>query len=230
LAPPFHRAASLEVKAERSALSAAPAPPASPLVWVSRADADRRAKIESLATKLGARLDSGERAAPEALCVLAPWGPDATHAALAERLEPRRCVAIDAEFGLATRRTMMATPVTDPGVKAAAHGLFASDGVPVSWIRDCPGFIAPRVVAQVVNVACDIAQQRIATPEDIDRAVTLGLGYRQGPLAMGDTLGPARVLELLSSLLAFYGDPRYRPSPWLARRARLGVSLTTREY
>jgi len=85
------------------------------------------------------------------------------------------------------------------------------------------------VVAQVVNVACDIAQQRIATPEDIDRAVTLGLGYRQGPLAMGDAIGPARILALLQGLLAFYGDPRYRPSPWLTRRARLGVPLATAE-
>ena len=44
------------------------------------------------------------------------------------------------------------------------------------------------VEAHIVNVACDIAQQGIATPRDIDRAVTLGLGYRQGPLTMGDTL------------------------------------------
>jgi 3-hydroxybutyryl-CoA dehydrogenase len=196
---------------------------------VSRADAGSRATIEALAVKLGARVDAGDSPAPDALCVLAPWGIDTTAAALAEGLDARRCVAIDATFGLATRRTMMSTPVTDRAVKAMAHGLFASDGVPVSWIRDCPGFIAPRVVAQVVNVACDIAQQRIATPADIDRAVTLGLGYRQGPLAMGDALKPARVLELLSALLAFYGDPRYRPSPWLTRRARLGVSLSADE-
>jgi 3-hydroxybutyryl-CoA dehydrogenase len=91
--------------------------------------------------------------------------------------------------------------------------------------RDSVGFIAPRVVAHVVNVACDIAQQRIASPADIDRAVTLGLGYRSGPLAMGDTLGAARVLSLLAGMHSFYGDPRYRPSPWLTRRARLGVSL-----
>jgi hypothetical protein len=38
----------------------------------------------------------------------------------------------------------------------------------------------------IVNIGCDIAQQRIATPDDIDGAVTLGLGYPQGPLAFGD--------------------------------------------
>ena len=206
-------------------------PPAAPRgahVWVAR-KARARAALEALAAKLGAQVDAAERPGKDAICLLAPWDSDATAAALAEGVDPGRSVAIDAEFGLAARRTLMTTPVTDPGVRDAAHGLFAADGVPVSVIHDSPGFIAPRVVAQVVNVACDIAQQRIATPEDIDRAVTLGLGYRQGPLAMGDAIGPARILALLEGLLAFYGDPRYRPSPWLTRRARLGVPLSTPE-
>ena len=56
-------------------------------------------------------------------------------------------------------------------------------------INDSPGFVAQRVVAHIVNVGCDIVQMRIATPEDLDRAVTLGLGYPRGPLAMGDALG-----------------------------------------
>lgn len=218
------------VEGVRQPVAAEPVPPAAKAtVWVSRADASARERIEALVAKLGGRVESADRASKEAICVLAPWGPDATTAALAEGLDARRCVAIDAAFGLQTRRTLMGTPITDPGVRDAARALFAADGVPVSWIRDCPGFIAPRVIAQVVNVACDIAQQRIAAPADIDRAVTLGLGYRQGPLAMGDALGASRVLALLESLLAFYGDPRYRPSPWLTRRARLGISLATAE-
>jgi len=209
--------------------AAAPTAPRDAAVWVSRADAAKHAEVRALAARLGARVEDGARPSAAAICVLTPWSFDATAAALAEGLDARRCVAIDAWFGFGTRRTLMTTPVTDPVVRDAAHGLFAADGVPVSVIRDSPGFIAPRVVAQVVNVACDIAQQRIATPADIDRAVTLGLGYRQGPLAMGDALGGERVLALLEGLLEFYGDPRYRPSPWLTRRARLGVPLATVE-
>ena len=60
----------------------------------------------------------------------------------------------------------------------------ASLRVPVTVIRDSGGFVAQRIVACIVNIACDIAQQRIATPTDIDLAVTLGLGYPQGPLAL----------------------------------------------
>jgi len=105
--------------------------------------------------------------------------------------------------------------------------LLGSDGVPVSVIQDSPGFVAQRVVAHIVNVGCDIAQMRIATPEDLDRAVVLGLSYPRGPLAMGDAAGPARILAVLEAMHDFYQEPRYRPSPWLRRRARLGVSLLT---
>jgi 3-hydroxybutyryl-CoA dehydrogenase len=101
--------------------------------------------------------------------------------------------------------------------------------VPVSIIRDSAGLVTQRVLAHIVNIGCDIAQQGIATPEDIDRAVTLGLGYPKGPLALGDTLGAATVLAILENLQACYGDPRYRPSPWLRRRALLGASLLTPE-
>ena len=108
-----------------------------------------------------------------------------------------------------------------------ANGLLAADGVPVSVIKDSPGFVAQRVVAHIVNVGCDIAQQNIATPEDLDRAVMLGLNYPHGPLAMGDAVGAAKILAVLEAMYDFYKEPRYRPSPWLTRRARLGVSLLT---
>ncbi|MEO8103884.1 MAG: 3-hydroxyacyl-CoA dehydrogenase [Betaproteobacteria bacterium] len=207
--------------------SAAPpaARPAS--VWVSRRYPESHALVAFLVWDLGGKLEDGERPSDEALCVVTPLGGDATSRAVAERLDPRRTIAFDALFGTTTHRTLMATPVTTPAMREAALGLFQADGVPASMIRDSAGMVAQRVVAHIVNVACDIAQQGIATPADIDRAVTLGLGYRQGPLAMGDTIGPGTILAILEALQDFYGDPRYRPSPWLKRRARLGISLLT---
>jgi 3-hydroxybutyryl-CoA dehydrogenase len=175
--------------------------------------------------KLGASLDRGDRPGPDSLILVAPLGRDATTAALTERIDPTRAVAVDALFGLTKRRTLMTSPATSPAMRDAAHALFARDGVPVSVIRDSPGFVAQRVVAHVVNVGCDIAQQRICSPQDLDLAVTLGLGYPRGPLAWGDAIGPARVLEILDALHTTTGDPRYRASPWLRRRAGLGLSL-----
>jgi 3-hydroxybutyryl-CoA dehydrogenase len=114
-------------------------------------------------------------------------------------------------------------------MRDAAHALFAADGTAVSVMRDSAGFVAQRIVACIVNIGCDIAQQGVASPADIDRAVNLGLGYPKGPLAFGDALGARNILAILEAMQDFYGDPRYRPSPWLKRRALLGVSLLTEE-
>src|SRR2546430_104895 len=162
-------------------------------------------------------------------CFVAPLGKDATTTALELGLDPTRTVAVDPLFGFAKRRTLMTTPVTRPEVRDAAHGLLAADGVPVSVIKDSPGFVAQRVVAHIVNVGCDIMQMRIASPEDLERAVMLGLGYPRGPLGLGDALGAQKILAVLEAMHSFYLEPRYRPSPWLKRRARLGVSLLTPE-
>ena len=163
------------------------------------------------------------------ICIIAPLCKDATTAALELGLDPARTVAIDPLFGFAKRRTLMTTPVTKPEVRDAAHALLSEGGVPVSVINDSPGFVAKRVVAHIVNVGCDIAQMRIAAPDDLDRAVMLGLGYPRGPLGMGDALGPQRILAVLEAMYDFFREPRYRASPWLKRRAKLGVSLLTVE-
>ncbi|HLX79601.1 MAG TPA: 3-hydroxyacyl-CoA dehydrogenase [Burkholderiales bacterium] len=162
---------------------------------------------------------------PGSLCIVAPLGDDATTTALKLGLDPTCTVALDPLFGFAKRRTLMATPVTKPEVRDAAHALLAADGVPVSVIRDSAGFIAQRVVAHIVNVGCDIVQQRIASPADLDSAVVLGLSYPHGPLAMGDAVGAGKILAILEAMHAFYRESRYRPSPWLVRRAKMGVSL-----
>jgi 3-hydroxybutyryl-CoA dehydrogenase len=193
-------------------------------VWVSRANPSGHATVSELLKDSGARIDEAAPT-PDSLCIVTPLGEDATTAALAENLDPVRTVAIDTLYGVAKHRTLMTTPVTSRELRDAAHGLFASDGAPVTVIHDSPGFVVQRVVASIVNIGCDIAQQRIASPQDIDRAVTLGLGYPKGPLGMGDAVGAAKILAILDAMLAFYGDPRYRASPWLKRRARLGVSL-----
>jgi 3-hydroxybutyryl-CoA dehydrogenase len=163
------------------------------------------------------------------VCFVAPLGKDVSSTALDLGLDPARTVGVDPLFGFAKRRTLMTSPATRPEVREAAHALLAADGVPVSVINDSPGFVAQRVVAHIVNVGCDIAQMRIAAPADLDQAVVLGLGYPKGPLAMGDALGARKILGVLEAMYDLYREPRYRPSPWLRRRATLGLSLLTPE-
>lgn len=160
------------------------------------------------------------------LIIVPLLGEDASTATQRLGLDATRCAGIDALFGLDSHRTLLATPATNAPSRSAALALFTADGKAAGMIEDSPGAIAQRVLATIVNIACDIAQQRIATPADIDTAVTLGLGYPQGPLAWGDAIGPANILTILERMLAITGDPRYRPSLWLRRRAQLGLSLT----
>jgi 3-hydroxybutyryl-CoA dehydrogenase len=207
-----------------------PAPTARPAsVWVSPADAQGHAALVGLLGKLGVRHEAGAKPSPGALILVTPIGEDTTTSAVEQGLDPRRTVAVDTLFPMVKRRTIMGTPVTDAAVRASAHGLLAADGVPVTVFRDSPGFIAQRIVAMIVNIGCSIAQSRTAGPSDIDKAVTLGLNYPNGPFRFGDVLGPDRVYRVLSSMYRIYGDPRYRPNIWLSRRAKLGVSLLTPE-
>jgi len=196
-------------------------------LWIGRRNPEGAALLAKAVR--GIERDTGDRPSARAACVVVPLGEDCTGAALAEGLDPTRTVAVDTLFGLDGRRTLMTNPVTDPAIRDSVHRALGQGGHPVTVIHDSAGFVAQRVIATIVNIGCDIAQRRIASPEDIDRAVTLALGYPLGPLAFGDRLGPRRILAVLEALRALTGDPRYRPSPWLRRRALLDVSLATPE-
>ncbi|KAB2695377.1 3-hydroxyacyl-CoA dehydrogenase [Ochrobactrum sp. Kaboul] len=196
-----------------------------PPVWVAAENDDDRNALIVLLESLGGTVEHGTHASNGALCLLAPYGYDATTVSELVGTDPRRTMCIDMLPDLDRHRTLMTTPTTDTAVRNAAHALLARDGVGVTVISDSVGFVAQRTLAAIVNLACDIAQQGIASVDDIDDAVRLGLGYPKGPLTWGDTLGPARLATILSRMLETTGDPRYRPSPWLRRRAALGLSL-----
>ncbi|CAN5677224.1 3-hydroxyacyl-CoA dehydrogenase [soil metagenome] len=201
-----------------------------PPVWVSPRAA-RRPELLKLIHVLGAHIESGATPSSQALILVAPLGFDVTTVAAVERLDATRTVGIDMLVDdAATKRRVLATnPATRLGMRDAAHALFARDGKAVSVIRDSGGFVTQRVVGTIVNIAADMCQQRVCSPADLETAVRLGLGYPQGPLAMGDLCGPTNMLEVLFNLQTVYGDPRYRPSPWLRRRGALGLSLMHEE-
>ena len=201
-----------------------------PPVWVS-SRAARRAELLLLLKNLGAQIETGQSPSPHALTIVAPLGFDITTVAVVERLDPARTIGIDMLIDDATtkRRVLATNPATRADMRDAAHALFARDGKAVSVIRDSGGFVSQRVVAHIVNIASDICQQGICTPDDLEKAVTLGLGYPQGPLAMGNMYGPTNVLEVLFNMQTVYGDTRYRPSPWLRRRGAIGLSLLHEE-
>ena len=198
-------------------------------VWISPSRPDVRDKVAKIAKAAGVEWEPGTYPSSKALCVVAPLGEDVTTYCRKHGLNPKMTVGIDALFGLEGRITLMKNPIVNPRTVETAHGLFCADGSKVSIIHDSYGFVAQRIVATIVNIGCDMAQQRIASPEDIDKAVKLGLGYPHGPLGFGDAVGAQNILTILENINALSGDPRYRPSPWLKRRASLGVPLLTEE-
>jgi len=195
-------------------------------VWLGDMDENSAFALRKLMTN--ATVESGKKPSDTALCVIAPIGLDMASAIKSAQLDPSRTVAIDTLFGLDKRCTIMTSPATAPRYRDAAAAIFDA-AHPVTVINDSPGFVAQRVAAMIVNVGCTIAQLAISPPADIDLGARLGLGYALGPLELGDKLGPARVLEILDALYAFYHEPRYRASPWLRRRANLGLSLRAPE-
>ncbi len=201
-----------------------------PPVWVSPRAA-RRPELLQMLKDLDANIETGTSPSPQALTLVAPLGFDITTVAVVERLDPARTLGIDMLIDdAATKRRVLATnPATRTDMRDAAHALFTRKGKPVSVIRDSGGFVTQRVVATIVNIASDICQQGVCSPKDLETAVTLGLGYPLGPLAMGDRYGPTNVLEVLFNMQTVYGDPRYRPSPWLRRRGAIGLSLLHEE-
>lgn len=210
---------------------AEPAVPALPdglRVWLAPYHAVGHKRAAALLKSLGVSVFAAEAPPADCLIIVTPYGEDVASIVHDHQLDGERTVALDTFFGLeqGKRRVLMCSVATQPKWRDAAHALFASDATPVSVVADSAGFVAQRVVASIVNVASDIAQQAIATPTDIDLAVSLGLGYpRGGPLSMGDALGAAHVLEILKSMYRLTGDMRYRPSPWLQRRVQLGLPL-----
>ena len=161
--------------------------------------------------------------------LVAPIGKDATTTAIERGLDPTRTVAVDLTGDANKRITIMMPPNGDPLVRDAAAAMFAKTGTKVTLIKDSPGFIAQRMVAMIANLGCEMAMIGIATAADDDTAMTLGLNYPRGPLALTDWLGVKDCHEILVQLQAITGDDRYRPSQWLRRRAMLGMSATTPE-
>jgi 3-hydroxybutyryl-CoA dehydrogenase len=125
----------------------------------------------------------------------------------------------------ATRIAIAVSDSCHDVARAEATGLLQAAGLEVHVIDDAPGLVVTRTVAMIVNLAVDALHQGVGDAADIDTAMHLGAGHPLGPLAWGDRWGAATVHTILAALQAAYGDPRYRPSPLLRRRALSGKSL-----
>ncbi len=103
---------------------------------------------------------------------------------------------------------------------ARAYGEHLGKTVVVS--RDRAGFIVNRLLVPFLNDAVRVLEEGLATAEDIDAAVTLGLAHPMGPLRLLDLVGLDTHLNICRVLLEEFGDPRFQPPPLLRRMVTAG--------
>jgi 3-hydroxybutyryl-CoA dehydrogenase len=94
---------------------------------------------------------------------------------------------------------------------------------PVIVKKDSPGFIVNRVLIPALNEAMFLVHEGIADPEDIDKAITLGLNWPMGPLKLLDYVGLDTTLSIMEVFQRELGDPKYRPCPLLKQMIRAGL-------
>jgi 3-hydroxybutyryl-CoA dehydrogenase len=108
-------------------------------------------------------------------------------------------------------------PKTDPAALAAAKRVFESAGLGVAVCNDFPGRIVDRLLRPYLNAALRRLDEGLATADDMDTTLRLGLGYPEGPIALLERTGLAAHFDVTQALYEALGDPAYAP----ARRARV---------
>jgi 3-hydroxybutyryl-CoA dehydrogenase len=123
------------------------------------------------------------------------------------------------DYREATRIALSASPGASPRTVAEATGLFQALGKKVSVIGDVPGMIVARTVARIIDLALDAVAKGVATEEDVDTAMRLGVNYPLGPVEWSRRLGAEWACELLGGLHGCVPTGRYAPSLALQRHA-----------
>ncbi len=88
--------------------------------------------------------------------------------------------------------------------------------------KDSPGFIVNRILVPALNEATLLVNEGVADPEDIDKAITLGLNWPMGPLKLLDYVGLDTTLNISEVFMEEFQDGKYRPSPLLRQMVRAG--------
>jgi 3-hydroxybutyryl-CoA dehydrogenase len=89
-------------------------------------------------------------------------------------------------------------------------------------VQDYPGFVSNRVLMPMINEAITCLMEGVATEEDIDTVMKLGMAHPMGPLTLADFIGLDICLDIMEVLYAGFGDSKYRPCPLLRRMVDAG--------
>ncbi|HEX8598621.1 MAG TPA: 3-hydroxybutyryl-CoA dehydrogenase [Chloroflexia bacterium] len=89
-------------------------------------------------------------------------------------------------------------------------------------VKDYPGFVSNRILMPMINEAVFALFEGVATKEDIDTVMKLGMNHPMGPLTLADFIGLDVCLDILHVLHDGFKDPKYRPCPLLVKMVQAG--------
>ncbi|HYX22779.1 MAG TPA: 3-hydroxyacyl-CoA dehydrogenase family protein [Thermoanaerobaculia bacterium] len=104
-----------------------------------------------------------------------------------------------------------------------ARQLLRQMGKEAIVVGDLPGFVSNRVLMLTVNEAICVVQDGVATAEQVDQLFKTCFGHKMGPLETADLIGLDTILDSIEVLYDSYKDPKFRPSPLLAKMVAAGL-------
>jgi 3-hydroxybutyryl-CoA dehydrogenase len=110
---------------------------------------------------------------------------------------------------------------TDDETVELAKAAAVKMGKETVTVNEFPGFVTSRISAMIGNEAFYMLQEGVGTPEDIDKAIKLGLNFPMGPFELGDLVGLDTRLNNLNYLHKTLGE-KYRPAPLLVKYVKAG--------
>jgi len=111
---------------------------------------------------------------------------------------------------------------TSESVVQAIYNLAIKFGKVPVIVNDFPGFAANRILLPMINEAIYCVYEGVASAEDIDQVMKLGMNHPMGPLALADLIGLDTCLAIMEVLYQGFADPKYRPCPLLRKYVKAG--------
>ncbi|KAF8331328.1 uncharacterized protein EI90DRAFT_2920466 [Cantharellus anzutake] len=111
---------------------------------------------------------------------------------------------------------------TSPEVLERSRQFAIACGKEVTVSKDVPGFVSNALLMPFLNEAIMALEKGVATKQDIDKTLRLGMGHPMGPLTLADFIGLDTCLAIQRTLLEGTGDSKYRPAVLLERMVDAG--------